>query len=287
MSKVLTIHANSVMPGVIGYDLQNAIDQTFIEANDSPIDSFVSNALEMNRLFAFFNPSTSQVLGNLIILGYVSAIESYFRALFRKLILIDEISKASCEKQKVSYGAVLSNDMNMLPEALFEDISFAGKKNIITSINTFLGLNLQESSMPSDLQETLTQFNEICELRHCIIHRFGKFGSRNAITLGLTKYLNHVEKPIKCDFNTLQQLITVCHNTVRITNNLLYEKIMNRLILDGNNKKLNTIWQWDYNLDKVIFTKYYNAFYSKKNPPAQSLTVYKMYNKYKSHYQSI
>lgn len=284
MGNTLSINANSVIPGVTGYDLANAIDHTFIETDESPVDSFFTNATEINRLFT---GTPSQILGNLIILGYVSAIESYFRALFRKLILIDPISMNACEKKQISYGAVMSNKEKMLPEALFEDISFAGKKNIITSVNTFLNLNIQESSLPAALSETLNQFSEICELRHCIVHRFGKFGSKNAITLGLTKYLNHVEKPIKCDFNMLQTLVTICQNTVRISNNLLYERVMNRLILDGNTKKTDIIWTWDYTSDKKLFTKYYKTFYSRTNPPRDNLSVYQMYLKYKAHYLSL
>lgn len=279
-----TIDVNTIMPGVTGYDLKKAIDKSHIEAGISPIDEFISNGTEINKLFSVTLPP---VVGNLIILGYVSAIESYFRAIFRRLILVDEASQASCEEKKISYGAILSNLDLMLPEALFEDISFAGKKNIIKSINEFLGLTLQESSIPQDLLETLNQFNEICELRHCIVHRFGKFGSRNAISLGLTEHKDHVEKPIKCDFATLQQFVTVCHNTVRITNNFLFQKILLRLIIDGKTKKKSTVWKWDYKEDRELFFKYFSIFQSKEHPASPSLNVYTAYNKYKQYYDSL
>ena len=175
----------------------------------------------------------------------------------------------------------------MLPEALFEDISFAGKKNIIQSLSNFLNINMQESNLPLDLSETLDQFNEICELRHCIVHRFGRFGSKNAITLGLSKHRHHIEKPIKCDYPTLQQLVTVCHNTVRITNNLLFEKIMTRLVIDGKIKKTNTIWTWNYPDDKKKFVAYFNTFYSKLNPPSSKLTSSSAYRKYHNYYLSL
>ncbi|WP_188746660.1 hypothetical protein [Parapedobacter defluvii] len=273
--------ANAVLPGLTPYDLNKAIDRAYIDSDISPIDSFITNGIEINKLMTA-NPSA--VLGNLIILGYISAIESYFRALFRKLILIDDTCRNICEKRQVTYGAVLSNKKNTLPEALFEDVSFAGKKNIITSINNFLNLNIQESNLSPDLSSNLNSFSEICELRHCIVHRFGKFGSKNAISLGLDKHLHNVEKPIKCDFNTLQTIISVCHNTVRISNNFLFAGILKRLILDGSKKKTNTVWTWDYSKDRDKFNGYFETFYSRLAPPQPSYTRLKLYNKYKKSY---
>jgi len=282
MSKTFNVNGNTVMPGV-NFDLANAIDATHTEANLSPIDHFFVNAAEINTVML---PGLSPVLGNLIILGYISAIESYFRALFRRVIFIDSISKGSCEKKQLTYGAVMSIDSKTLPEALFEDISFAGKKNILTSVKEFLGVNIQESSMSADLRTTLDQFSEICELRHCIVHRFGKFGSKNAINLGLDKYLGHVEKPIKCDFVTLQHLVPVCHNTARIMNNFLFEKILTRLIIDSNIKIVNPIWTWDYQRDKALWKSYFDSFYSAMNPMVH-LTPHSLYLRYRTFYNTL
>ncbi|SKB59758.1 hypothetical protein SAMN05660226_02281 [Parapedobacter luteus] len=276
--------ANAVLPGLTPYDLNKAIDRSHIDLDISPIDNFITNGIEINKLMT---ATPSAVQGNLIILGYVSAIESYFRALFRRLILVDDTCRNTCEKRQVTYGAVLSNKKNTLPEALFEDISFAGKKNLITSINNFLNLNIQESSLSPDLSSNLDSFSEICELRHCIVHRFGKFGSKNAISLGLDKHFHNVEKPIKCDFNTLQNIISVCHNTVRISNNFLFERILKRLILDGVKKKQNTIWSWNYSKDREKFNEYYETFYSRLAPPRPSYTRLKLYKNYKKVYFSL
>ncbi|GAB3513946.1 hypothetical protein GCM10027341_56500 [Spirosoma knui] len=287
MTRVVTqfsAQTNSVVAGTISYDIANIIDRSYTESDMSPIDSFISNGIEINRLFTS-NPS--QVLGNLIILGYVSAIESYFRAVFRRLIIVDAASQSTCEKKHVFYGAVLHHDDSMLPEALFEDISFAGRKNILSSISNFLGIPLQESNIPEVLKSNLDQFEGICELRHCIVHRFGKFGSRNAISLGLSEHSINIEKPIKCDFASLQQIVAVCQNTVRITNNFLFEKIINRLILSGNTKILDPVWTWDYDRDKVLFGKYYKIFYSKLNPPALKITQKKLYTEYHNHYKTL
>jgi len=278
------LKASSLIPGTIAYDLKDIIDRGFKEATVSPIDSFISNALEINKLFTV-NPS--QVLGNLIILGYVSAIESYFRAIFRKLILIDKITRINCEKKQVTYGAALNASISVLPEALLENASFASKNNILLMLKEFLDLGVSDDNMPADLKESLARFSEICELRHCIVHRFGKLGSNNAIKLGLAEHKFHIEKPIKCDFNTLQQIISICQNIVRIANSFIFEKIMNRLIIMKSAKLSDTVWTWDYSKDKALFNKYFNAFYCKLNPPTPALTARKLYDDYKAHYSSL
>lgn len=275
---------NSVMPGILGFDLKNTIDLNYKEPKISPVDKFISNATEINKLLL---PGVSPVLGNLIILGYVSAIESYFRAVFKRLILLDTISKTSCEKRKISYGSVISLSEENIPEALFEDISFAGKSNILTSINNFLNLSVQDNNLPPDLKTNFNQFDEICQLRHCIIHRFGIFGSNNAINLGLTDHMPHIEKLIKCDYIILQELISICQNTVRITNNYLAEKIFLRLIMNGTNKIATPIWSWDYQTDKDLFSLYFNIFYSKLSPPSPKQNSRIAYSKYKTLYQSL
>jgi len=282
MAKVpINIKANAILPGVVGYDLHNAIDSSHVDGETSPIDDFLGNCKEINKLVT---QTPSPVLANLVILGYVSAIESYFRAIFRKLILIDEKARTACEKRQISYGAALSVEEFMLPEALFEDLSFAGKKNILESFKNLLNLQVQDSQIPSDLNQTLNQFQEICELRHCIVHRFGRFGSKTAITLGLEKHKIHVEKPIKCDYATLQQFLIVCQNTVRITNNYLFERILSRLLIDGSTKLTTPIWTWDYKKDKRLFSSYCNTFISKLEPDTGSTTLVNEYKKYHNYY---
>jgi hypothetical protein len=175
----------------------------------------------------------------------------------------------------------------LLPEALFEDISIAGKRNIIDSCKNFLNITIQDSELPPGGKDVLNKFNEICELRHCIIHRFGKFGSKTALALGLNSHKLHIEKPINCDFNTLQQFISVCQNVTRIFNNCISEKIFLRLIKEDNKKIINPIWTWNYNTDKNLFEQYFSIFYSKEGPPGTKLNVYTAYRKYLTFYQTL
>ncbi|MBW2662873.1 MAG: hypothetical protein JRD93_12985 [Deltaproteobacteria bacterium] len=242
-------------------ETQGLFDTDFKESNMSPIDTFFEKTTELNKLIADPDDFPGQLAG-LILLGYVSAVESYFREIIRKLILIDKASKRKCEKHSLTYGAAIIYDSEMLPEAMLENCSFARSKNIEESLKNFLGITKGDYS--SDLNEALDQFSKVCQLRHCSVHRFGRLGSNNAIALGLEDHKEYLEKPLKIDFNTLQEIFLVCNNIVKEINNFLFEKILVRNV----SEELYS-WEWDLRKDKNEFIKYYNLFVSEKNPPIQ------------------
>lgn len=253
---------------------QSLFDTDFKESNISPIDTFFEKTTELNKLIADPDDFPSQLAG-LILLGYVSAVESYFREIIRKLILIDTASKKKCEKHSLTYGAAIIYDSEMLPEAMLENCSFAGSKNIEESLKNFLGIPKGDYS--SDLNEALDQFSKVCQLRHCSVHRFGRLGSNNAIALGLEDHKEYLEKPLKIDFNTLQEIFLVCNNTVKEINNFLFEKIITRSVSKGSYE-----WKWDLRKDKVEFKKYYDLFVSAKNPPEPAPSLGNAYEEFRN-----
>ena len=145
----------------------------------------------------------------------------------------------------------------MLPEAMLEDCSFASKKNIEDSLKNFLGINLQKSEDP-DLDKILEDFSKVCQIRHCIVHRFGYLGSKNAINFGLSQHKEFVGKPVRLDFNTLQIIFLTCNNTVKLLNNFLFIKVLNRTVEKEFKDYYN--WLWDFEADKEEFKKYFEVF---------------------------
>ena len=254
-------------------ETQGLFDTDFKESNISPIDTFFEKTTELNTLIADPDDFPGQLAG-LILLGYVSAVESYFREIIRKLILIDTASKRKCEKHSLTYGAAIIYDSEMLPEAMLENRSFASSKKIEESLKDFLGIPKGDYS--SDLNEALDQFSKVCQLRHCSVHRFGRLGSNNAIAIGLEDHKEYLEKPLKIDFNTLQEIFLVCNNTVKEINNFLFEKILVRNVSEGLYS-----WEWDLRKDKNEFIKYYNLFVSEKNPPIQIPSLKKAYEEFR------
>jgi hypothetical protein len=300
-----------------GMDVTRVIDLAYSEGKHSSIDKFFQKNSDLNKLLIDSNQvknelkhlfetkqlknasyqklikyidnplNISPVLANLIVLGHISSVESYFRELFRKIIIIDVIAQRSCREKMVSYGAALVHKRDALPDAILESVTFSGSYNISESLKEYLGI---KGSLPSGLSSALQEYSKVCHLRHCIVHRFGKIGVNNAIKLDWDTHKLHVEKPIKIDFSGLQDVSQICSNIVKETNNFVWQMVMMRQIsdYDGNTfkKKLNTEWHWKWGADRVKFKKYFDIFYSTFDPP--SITdVRQAYNVYKLKYHSL
>jgi hypothetical protein len=162
----------------------------------------------------------------------------------------------------------------MLPEALLESISFTGKKRIVEAIRNFLGV---KGNFPAEVEKVLDDFSRVCQLRHCIVHRFGKLGSNNAIELGLMKHRECLEKPLRLNDRNLQEIFLVCHNTVKIVNNFLFQTVLTRTL-----KEEDCRWTWDLRKDKAEFQKYFDVFSSKEN----SFTMKDVYEEFRKAYKT-
>jgi hypothetical protein len=255
-------------------ETQSLFDKDFVESPLSPIDTFFEKTTELIKLVRKPEELLNQ-LASLVLLGYVSAVESYFREIIRKLILVDNASRKKCEKHSLTYGAALTHEPEMLPESLLEVCSFTGSHNIKESLKNFLGITKGDYS--SDVNEALDQFSKVCQLRHCSVHRFGRLGSNNAIALGLEEHKEYLEKPLKIDFNTLQQIFLICNNTVKEINNLLFEKILTRSVSEGAYD-----WKWDLRKDKAEFKKCYDLFVSVLNPPEPAPSLHDAYEEFRN-----
>lgn len=264
-------------------------DFNHLDINKSAIDSFIEKNKELNvlvndpgsnqsvindmilsgeinetdgrRILAkLANTQINSKLMNLLLLGYISSVEAYVRKLLRDLINIDVFVRQECELKTISFGATYYQSKEMLPESLMEGVSFAKSENIIRKCNELLGLSIQPSR-GSRLDIAMNEYNSICQLRHCIIHRFGKIGVNNVMELGLhdESFKECIEKPLKLEFSKIQKISKVTTNLVRELNQQIWEKIMVRL----QNSDAD-IWTWDFRTDKKIFRKYAAIFFETK-----------------------
>lgn len=69
----------------------------------SPIDQFIANTNAINRIYLAATTMHAE-LGTLVLLGYMSAVESFFRALIRGLINVDVHTRLIAEPLAVSFG---------------------------------------------------------------------------------------------------------------------------------------------------------------------------------------
>jgi len=249
----------------------------------SPIDLFINNTIELNKLA---NENYTPILGNLLLLGYVSAAESYIRALIRNLINSDSYISSLASEKTVSFAAALHHKKDVLPEALLEEFSLASPYNVFETLKDLIGMKGQR---PPSLIPPSQEFKKVCELRHCCVHRFGKLGSKNAIRLGLSDHSEFLEHQIKLEKNDIENIAFIVDNFIRSINNYVYKFILERSAKNKNDENsgrplYQENWTWDFDQDKERFSKYY-AIFSTKTDLVESMPIEICYQKFMNEYK--
>jgi len=251
----------------------------------SPIDRFILNTQDINKLFAV-QTQISPALGSLILLGYVSAFESYVRAVIRRIINVDEVAMSLNEDSSVHFGAALHQSTEMLPEALLEGTSFASAKNIKDAIKARLGV---KGNFPADVTHALEEFQSICELRHCVVHRFGNLGAKNAIKLGLDEHSELIESSLCLDQQALNDIALIVITVAKTINSFLFDRLVERIATNkadnSSESPYSQSWYWDYRKDKKRFEQYYQIF-ALTVESAPSPKAFELYSQYRSDQKS-
>lgn len=270
----INISGQRVSPSIntIGF-----FDVSYQEPLCSPIDIFNEQKLTHIKLLGIPQPTKEwSLLANLVMLGFVSSVESYCRRIIRKILTIDDFSKSKSYKCTVSYAAALHHEKDILPEALLEGASFISVANIVDSIKKFTGL-LLDIQQPQTLGSALRKYEQICQLRHCIVHRSGFFGVSNAIELGFNEHQNFLEKPILIGYDAIQSIASACDNVVKELNDSLYSLLLHRSV-----GKIS--WTGDFRTDKKPFSPLFDIFYSTQNNSDKKKERLNSYRQFCSHY---
>jgi|TARA_R110002050_G_scaffold55818_1_gene125544 hypothetical protein len=265
-------------------DTSSLIDGGHVNNLLSPIDQFIENSNKINLIVS--NASThgpiSKELGNIVFLGYISAVEGYFRSLIRALILVDERVRRNVEPRTVTYAAAIHHQREMLPEALMEGLSFASSYQVKDVLKDFIGIK-GKNAFPKDVEKVLNEYKKICELRHCCVHRFGLLGSNNAIRLGIDTHRTALEKPICFDGSSLSQTAKTIRVFVKTMNNFIFGRVLYATAInkaDDGGPLYSDNWSWNLNKDRRRFKNYYNIFASQLDSiPSPGLK--KMYNDFR------
>lgn len=252
-------------------DTENWFNSTHVTTIQSPVDEFRSNLAQINVLYlgADARGDYMPMLGSLVYLGMVSAAEGYFRSLLRRLILIDEACRHNASSRTLTYGAALHHTEDLLPEALLEGISLANTKNVATELKTLCNISQmsKEGNVPVALERLFKNFESICQVRHCGIHRFGKLGSQQALRLGMDKHKPLLEKPLALTVQQLQEIAEALEALIRAVNSYCFADILKRTYSAGPTGKdkaklYQKNWQLDWIQDQMRFTEYYDIFAS-------------------------
>lgn len=229
------------------------------DSSTSPVDLFVENTTRLNRLWAAKSEDDylDSELGVLLVLGYVSAVESYMRALIRRVVDVDPYARASCEPHVLTFAAAVHQRPSMLAEALLEETIFSGEKGIKDGLRKFVGFELNDAKVLT----LLRRYGHVCEVRHCCVHRFGKLGTKNAVQLGLEKHKGLLEKPLRMKVKDIAAIADLLFTVVKSINNEVFRFLLERSArpiakLEG----AQTTWAWHWGKDRKRYLSYYEIF---------------------------
>lgn len=218
-------------------------------------------------------PSIAEIdfqLNGLVLLGFISSVESYLRNLTTRLVFADEFVEKRAEDQKLTYGAARYHSKELLAEAFLEEMTLISKEHVETLLRSVMGVEF----FGDRFKLYINEYDRICQLRHCIVHRFGKLGSKNAIKLGLKQHNELIEKPIRISADELQNISLNLLNLVQVINNLVYDFTMRR------QAQQSAAWKWSFEADKARFESLYSIFQSFEGitvskPPADAYAMFK------------
>ncbi len=251
---------------------------------NSPIDRYLENSNKLSKIYTNspFKEAMTPELGAVILLGYVSAVESYMRGIIRGMVHIDEHTGNLAAPKQLSYFAASNHERKLLPEALFDSVSFSGAWNVSTTLKEFCGITgMGGGNCPKELKPVFERFSDICQLRHCCVHRFGLLGAGNAHKLRVDKSL--IEKPLALTVDALEDISTILEKFVLSLNSYIYRDVLDRsftrsksITTDEAVRQYKKEWTSDYTQDEPRFVEYYNLFAVTSVSPA-SISVMKGY----------
>lgn len=256
-------------------------DKIFFEdktrLSTSPIDIFILDSSELNKELVG-STKIQWERGMQLLLCYSSAFERYLRLLIRGLINIDAEVESRFHDNNISFISAMSCNKENLPEALLEHNSLMSKKELKKALTNGIVINnFFDSGEPKKLIE---EFEKICQLRHCAIHRYGNLSSNVAFKLGIADHVHLIDYRLELDIPTLTTISDLFISLVSMINNAAFQFCLERK--DPRTKSsISKQWNWDYTKDKLEFSRYYKLFSSKHNTPP-SLPAKEIYLAYKN-----
>lgn len=226
----------------------------------SPYDQFLHNTLQLNRHWTRLGPTEElpPELGILLLLGYVSAVEGYMRAMIRRLINCDQFTQNNCESLQLAYGAVLHHHSESLSDALLEETVFSSGPSIGAALTKFVGF----AGLSANTKALVSQYDAICQLRHCCVHRFGRLGAKNATALGLASHGQFLEKPVVIRKADMIDIADLLFALVKSINNEVFGFVLKRSATGSIGGNVGVGWTWRVREDKRRFKQYYSIFAS-------------------------
>lgn len=215
----------------------------------SAIDEFYA-ARDATLQRAIAEPFSSEPsLRHLLVLGLGSATEAYFRRLMAEVLDVCPRAREAAGAQMVPIGALESFGSSHLGMAIGDTKGVTSQGEIANRTKQILGIVIGSNT---SLGVAISEFEQVCHLRHAIVHSAGEvlFNNRRELKISLSG-----RREVDLDLVAFDKVLQVMANVVRAYNNFLANKCIERWIVSGVLKR-----RWDR--DRGKFTKLVSIFKS-------------------------
>jgi len=244
----LSDYANEEVPSAKLASLSSCLQE---EALVSPIDMYRQSVKALLTFGTEEKLNGCDFLGRLLVLGVVSAAEGYCRGVLANSIELCPISQAVASEKTVNLGGLLWHGKAGFSRSAFEHASFSAKKDLTAAYRDYLGFKLDDAVFKTPLEE----YENVCQLRHGIVHGDGILPGRNAVRLNVPRY----NKPLRITirYMHLQDLAAVVNTLVFTLNRELFKEMCKRWAIDWRKRV-----DWDPRCESVLFKKLWLMFHS-------------------------
>lgn len=232
----------------------------------SPIDDFYGYSLEIIKLGAPEALGNVPVVGRLLLLGLVSGVELYFRSILSGTVAICPIARRHARHLPVSLSAVDHYGSKRIELGLLENISLAGREEIIKQTKRLTGIDIKPGS---SVYKAISDFGALCHFRHAAVHSRGELSAQNLHEIGVD--LSGTHAALQVSFRDFQTVAQLCYNCVQSYNTTIFQAVVERWV--GHSELCG-----DWSKDKQKFSPLFNLFKSKrdKTGPRNAYDAYRL-----------
>ncbi len=234
------------------FKLDNLADVLVEEGISNPIDAF---RIQLAALLSYGTEERldqCDFLGRLLVLGIVSAAEGYFRAVIAEVMRRCPLAQKAASEKKINLGGLLWHGNVGLSLSAFDDLSFSSADSLKKGAFGYLRFSLPNSVFKGALDE----YENVCNLRHGIVHNDGILPGKNAVQLDIPRYNSRVRIVIR--YKRLQDIATVVSTLVTLFNRQLFAEMCKRWATDWRDRS-----DWEPEMEQATFDALWRTFRSK------------------------
>jgi hypothetical protein len=218
----------------------------------SPIDDFMRYTQFLVSITRRRDVYENSELLKYLTLSTVSAVEYYIRSVLAHCITICPESRRCAAGQQLALGSADYYETAQFGFAILENGVLSSAQEIKKQTKKMLGIDVKQGS---SLEGALANFDNVCQIRHAIVHSRGKLSGKNVRDLALEC---STQKEVFIDIWKFQSAVAAANNVVRSYNRTVFECLLQRWVDKA-------ILRGDWSDDRTIFSGLFQLFYSNED----------------------